>query len=88
MKRPFRPGIDSPADRQSFLHATEAALAKAVMDAQAFEFAMLAYFIDMALAEVRSQQRQQAFRPGNPGTPVGGPSRRGRWRRAIAFWPP
>ena len=59
----------------------EAALTKAFMDAEAFEFTMLAYFIDMALAEVRLQQRQQS---GNPDRA----SRCRRWLRAIAFWLP
>jgi hypothetical protein len=61
MKRPFRLEIvlatdgvaDRSADRQKVLHAIEAALTKARMDAEAIEYPALTYFIDIAIAELK-----------------------------------
>ena len=62
---------DRSACRQSVSRAIEAALSKARMDAQAIENPLLAYFLDMAIAELKngegsgqqgSQQQQKAER--------------------------
>ncbi len=62
MKRPFRP----LTDRQNVLRAMEAALTKARMDAEAIEHTVLAYIIDVALAEIRSHDRTGAPDPEEP----------------------
>ena len=80
MKRPFRPEIvlatdraanatqvsaDRSADRQNVLHAIEAALTKARMDAEAIEYPVLAYFLDMAIAELKNDERPDQQFLGN-----------------------
>jgi hypothetical protein len=56
---------DRSADRQSVLHAIEAALTKARMDAEAIEYPVLAYFLDMAIAELKNDERPDQQFLGN-----------------------
>jgi hypothetical protein len=80
MKAPFRPEIVSAtdgaanatqvsvkrsADRQNVLHAIEAALTKARMDAEAIENPVLTYFLDMAIAELKNDERTEQQFLGN-----------------------
>lgn len=46
--------VDRALYRQNVLDDIEAALTKARVDAEAIEHSTLAYFIDMAIAEIRS----------------------------------
>ncbi len=45
--------LDQAAYRRGVLRDIEAALTKARMDAEAIEYPVLAYFLEMALAEVK-----------------------------------
>ena len=56
MSDPLVP-IDQSERRRKVLHGMEAALSKARMDAEAIECTTLAYFIDMAIAEVKNGLR-------------------------------
>ena len=46
--------VDHSGYRRSVLCAIEAALTKARIDAGAFEYPMLAYFVEMAITEIKN----------------------------------
>ena len=52
-----QPPRDQSAHRRGVLRAIEAALTKARMDAEAIEYPVLAYFLEMALDEVKNGER-------------------------------